>query len=101
MSRRLFDVQVSVDSKLQVPSQLQLDDGKLPKAVLQKFFEAGISIPDTAGVATETRRNLWSFEAIVDGRKRFFRIRYEPRYWDIYQERVEFRERVEHIWVYR
>jgi len=101
LSRRLFNLPVTVDLKLQVPSILQLDDGKLPKDVQQMLSDVGVAVPTDIGITSESPRNLWSFTATIDGRKRVFRIRYEPQYWDVYQEQVEFRERVEHLWVYR
>lgn len=100
--RHLFDVELPVNAKLEVPTRLQLDDpGKLPASVLQEFAAVGIEVPADTRLTTETPKNIWSCSVTVDGQKRFFRLFYEPRYWDIYQDRVEFRGRVEHLWVYR
>lgn len=101
LNRHLTTVEIPIDGNLEVPYRIQLDDGKLPAIVKQALAGVGIALPDSPRITTETPRNLWHFEATVDGKKRLFRVRYDPQFWNVFKGRVEFRERVEHFWVYR
>lgn len=102
LHRRLVDVEIPVDDKLEVPLRDELDDpGRLPAIVRQKLAEVGLAISDPGKITVETPKYQWNFSATVDGKRRLFRIQYDPQFWDVFNGRVEFRERVEHLWVYR
>jgi hypothetical protein len=97
----LFEIDAQLDADMESVLQKELTGGNLPAAVRQAFTDAGITIPGGVTLNMILDQKQWDFQANVDGVSRNFRLRYQPKYWEMTKEGLKIRERVDHLWVYR
>ena len=91
------DAQIDLES-LKSPIIPELDSGKLPKALVDKFALAGFDIPDGTAVTQLIERKKWTFE--VNGEQ--FVLLLDPLFWEPkVNGGIRFIKSLDYMWIYR
>ena len=98
---KLFEIDANFDRKFNSLMLKPLNEGTLPKEVIEAFAKSGIKIPDGAVLDKKIDDTRWEFKASINGEVREFRIDHRPRYWEKRGREIFILKQVDNLWIFR